>query len=276
MQARELFEKNKNIIQKNQFEELIMHIKKISSKTFLYDIFLSKTEIKKFNKYLNKIKKDYPLEYITKKKYFFENDFFVNKKVLIPRPESELLVEELLKYDLIKKIIIDICCGSGCIGISIKLKNKNADLFLSDISKQCLKVTKKNLKRFNIEAKVYKEDFLNVIFKNNLTPDFLVINPPYIEIDDKNIGTSTLKHEPSLALFADQLGYKFYNILFADLDRLFLINKNLVIICEFGFNQKEQLELNFEKYRVKYKIEFNKDYSGHWRYFKITNKETYD
>ncbi|AKU80289.1 peptide chain release factor N(5)-glutamine methyltransferase [Spiroplasma turonicum] len=250
---------------KKQIKNIIKHV--LYKDVFFDDDIVTKNEIKEIRKIFKKLKKGQLLEYITNRKFFYKNNFIVNKNTLIPRPETELLVEEVLQYNLQNKNVFDICCGTGCIGLSIYLENNNINLFMSDISKKALNVTKKNIKLLNAKAKVYKSNFINFIFEKNLKPDFIIINPPYIDKRDKNLDILVKKNEPKTALFAKDNGLFFYKVLYNNLEKLFNLNKDLIILCEFGFEQKQKLEGIFNLKRVKYKIEFKKDYSNLWRYF---------
>ena len=100
---------------------------------------------------------DYPIDYIINKKNFFGNDFYVDENVLIPRPETEELVEWLIKDHLNidnQRRVIDLCTGSGCIGISIDINSSNLDVTLSDISTEALKVCEINKKNLNSTVKI--------------------------------------------------------------------------------------------------------------------------
>ncbi|AHI53366.1 peptide chain release factor N(5)-glutamine methyltransferase [Spiroplasma culicicola] len=271
MIAQKLFEQYQDVLDRNSFNEILIHIKKDDSIQDFINLLLNKDEMELFFEIILQLKSNKPLAYILNKKYFFENTFYVNENVLIPRIESELLVEQLLNYDLKNKTVIDICCGSGCLGISLKLKEPSIDLYLSDISNDALEVTKINLMKMQVEAQVHQADFLNVIFENKIVPDYIVINPPYIEHGDINLAKQTLNYEPHLALFAQDNGLYFYKILFNNLEKLFDLNPDLIIICEFGFEQKQILNSIFNDKGLKYNIEFKKDYSNNWRYFIIKN-----
>lgn len=268
----DLFFQVKNLVSKNTFNEIIIYIKKLDNSDFLLTDFITKKETKLFNKIIKKLEKNIPLAHIIKKHFFYENNFFINKNVLIPRIETELLIEETLKYDLNNKTVFDICCGSGCIGISLKLKIPSINLVLSDISPKALRVCKTNVKQFKINNTLIKKaDFLNIFLYTSYIPDFIIINPPYIDINDTYISKQTKAHEPHLALFAKEDGLFFFNLLFEKLSFLFSLNKKLIIICEFGFMQKNLIQEIFEKNSFKCKITFRKDYSNNWRYFIITN-----
>jgi len=268
----DLFLQVKNLVSKNTFNEIIIYIKKLSNLDFLLTDVITRKETRLFNKIIKKLSKNVPLAHIIKKKFFYEKNFFINKNVLIPRTETELLIEETLKYDLNNKNVFDICCGSGCIGISLKLKIPSINLVLSDISSKALRVCKTNVKQFKINNTLIKKaDFLNIFLDTNYIPDFIIINPPYIDINDTYISKQTKIYEPHLALFAKEDGLFFFNLLFEKLSFLFSLNKKLIIICEFGFKQTQSIQEIFEKNNFKFKITFKKDYFNNWRYFVIMN-----
>lgn len=158
------------------------------------------------NNYRSRIKKraeSVPVSYITNKKDFYKSKFFVNESVLIPRPETEELIEWFLKEDLENKKILDLGSGSGCIGISIKLEKPLAEVYFSDISKEALEVTKKNYSEIiNSEDKVFFES--NFCESIDEKFDFIISNPPYISLEEKNtIMKEVLDFEPHLALFVE-------------------------------------------------------------------------
>ncbi|ASP28733.1 release factor glutamine methyltransferase [Spiroplasma corruscae] len=243
-------------------------IKEVLQKEFFFDDEnVEKQEYKLFKKINKGLKKGKTIDYIIGKRFFFKNYFYVNKNTLVPRKETELIVEEVLKLNLLNKNVVDVCCGSGCIGISIKKEYKDCNLYLSDISKKALKVANKNLCYLNVDAKVFNSNYLKFIYKNNIKPDIITINPPYIGKKDILLDKKVHKNEPKKALFAKENGLYFYKKLLENLDGLFKINKNLIIYVEFGYNQKKKLEEIFCLNGVKYIIEFKKDYSNIWRYF---------
>ncbi len=193
----------------------------------------SDEDFKKLKKYIDKyiflIKnypKNYPLEYILKKTFFFGYKFFINRNVLIPRKDTECLVEIALNLILRKKFfssinflkskqkinILDLACGSGCIGISLanELKKYNIDNFLiyfSDISIKALKVCKLNLKFYNLQFPLILQDRLKATkeFKFNI----ILSNPPYVEKNSPFLKKSCL-YEPYIALFASLDSLKFW------------------------------------------------------------------
>ena len=153
---------------------------------------------------LDKISKNYPIDYIINKKNFYGYDFYVNEDVLIPRPETEELVQWVLEdnANINKSIkLIDLCSGSGCVGITISKENKNMDVTLSDVSEKALEVCNKNKVQLNSEVKTIKLD-LNSNFKSKYKYDVIVSNPPYLSPNEANEIGENVKFEPEIALFA--------------------------------------------------------------------------
>ena len=152
---------------------------------------------------LNQISTNYPLDYIINKKNFYGYDFYVDENVLIPRPETEELVQWVLEDNTNNKSkkLIDLCSGSGCIGITISKENRNIDVTLSDVSEKALEICNKNKIKLNTCAKTVKLDLnSNFIFHNKF--DIIVSNPPYLSTNEANEIGENVKFEPKIALFA--------------------------------------------------------------------------
>lgn len=164
----------------------------------------------KLKRGLKKLEKGIPVQYIVGNVSFYGYKINVNKNVLIPRFETEELVENTLK--LINKYytgnikVLDIGTGSGCISIALKKENDNLDITSTDISKKALKVAKKNAKENNVDIK-----FINTNLYDGINDKFDVVisNPPYISKDEE-IMDIVYKNEPHQALFADNKGLYYY------------------------------------------------------------------
>ncbi|MDC0426647.1 peptide chain release factor N(5)-glutamine methyltransferase [Pelagibacteraceae bacterium] len=162
---------------------------------------VSETTILNFEKLINRRANKEPLAYILKKKEFWSKDFFVDRNTLIPRPETELLCENVIKIFKNKHLnILDIGTGSGCIILSILTELKRAKGIGVDISRKAIEVAKKNSVKFNLNKRVkfYSKTVENI---NGYKFDLIVSNPPYIKTSDiKNLSDDVKRFEPKIAL----------------------------------------------------------------------------
>lgn len=205
------------------------------------------------------LKNDYttekPLAYILGYTTFLGNKILVNENTLIPRIESEEVIQPAL--DLVKDNmkVLDLCAGSGVLGISLKLKN-NIELTCADISDEALKVCQENLNLHNISAKIIQGDMFENIKEKY---DMIIFNPPYVDKAEK-LEESVYKYEPHLALFGENHGLEFYEKFFSVVETY--LTKNGIIILEIGDNQFYDIQ----KMMVGFKnIELIKDYFGRER-----------
>jgi len=173
---------------------------------------LKEEEIQKYRKYLLRRTKGEPVQYITGKAYFYGFEFIVTPDVLIPRPETELLVEEVIdafeKNESLK--IADLCSGSGNIGITLAKFFPNSEVDCIDVSEKAIEIGRLNAEKLNAEnVSFYKIDILNDELPQKIY-DLIVSNPPYIPVERKNeLQTEVRLYEPEIALFVnDEL--KFY------------------------------------------------------------------
>ena len=235
------------------------------------DLEFTKNEYKVYKKIEKKLKK-MPVQYALKNASFYGLDFYVNKNVLIPRPETEYLVEEtsrLIKEKFRdKKIkVIDIGTGSGVIAITLKKNNNNVDVFGTDIANKALKVAKKNSKLHKVKVNLKKTSFYN---KVNDKFDVLISNPPYIDKKSTTIEEKVKKYEPQLALFSEENGTYHYRKILENINEI--IKKNHIIAFEIGENQTEVITSLARKYLPKDKIIVRKDYNGFDRYIFIVSE----
>ena len=177
-------------------------------------------------------------------KEFWSKNFIVNKDTLIPRPETELMIDKIIKIYRKKSInILDIGTGSGCIAISLAKEYKNASIIAIDISKKALEVAEKNLKIHNCENNIQLKliDFKKI----NSKFDLIVSNPPYLTNNQFNNTDPEVKNfEPKLALVGGNDGLKFYREYSNNLHNF--MNKNANFVCEIGINQRQVCEEIFQ------------------------------
>ncbi len=193
--------------------------------------------------------KGVPLQYLVKYVDFYYNKIYVNKNVLIPRNAPEHLCDIVCNEITDGCSVLDLCSGSGCIGLAIKRGKPNCSVTLSDISKKAIYVAKKNAKLNNLNVKFINSN----LFENiNKKFDVIVSNPPYIKTEDiKNLSIE-VKHEPVLALDGDKNGLKFYKEIATIAPKY--LNKNGVIYFECGAKQPQvvakYLKKNFDCIRI--------------------------
>ncbi len=158
---------------------------------------------KKIYDTINELKTNKPIQYILGETYFFDLKFKVTKDVLIPRQETEELVDWVIEENKNKNIkILDIGSGSGCIAISLAKNLTNANVYASDISKKALLITKHNSELNNADIQTLQFDILNAPGKLDTKFDVIVSNPPYITEKEKAlINKNVIDYEPDLALF---------------------------------------------------------------------------
>ncbi|MCI9365350.1 MAG: peptide chain release factor N(5)-glutamine methyltransferase [Clostridia bacterium] len=200
---------------------------------------VDKEKEKQFFEGIEKIILDYPIQYITAHKEFMKMNFYVNESVLIPRADTEVLVEEVIKIckEENKKEILDMCTGSGAIAISIAKNLENTNITAVDISKEAIGVARINAKELLKEnnIKFIKSNMFENVDKKF---DVIVSNPPYIKT--KEIDEYKLKYEPRLALDGGEDGLKFYKIIINEGYKY--LKTNGIIVLEIGYDQKEALQ----------------------------------
>lgn len=210
-----------------------------------------------------------PLQYIVGTINFYGYEYKVNKNVLIPRFETEELVENTIKYikeNFNNKVkVLDLCTGSGCIGITIKKELKeNVDVTISDISKKALRVAKINSKGENI--KIIRSDIFDNI---NDKYDIIISNPPYISYDEK-IMDIVKKNEPNIALYAEDNGLYYYKEIIKEINKH--IKNKFLIAFEIGERQASDIKRIIDKKLKNVNIIIKKDISGKDRMIFIENK----
>ena len=215
-----------------------------------------------------------PLQHILGYEWFYGYKFKVNEDVLIPRPETEELVANILagydEYFSDKEDVVccDIGTGSGAIAITLKKEEPKLNVIASDISEKAIDVAIENEKANNITAVFCVGDMVEPLIERKLKVDIFVSNPPYIP-NEEELEHSVKDFEPHVALFGGNDGLKFYRILF---ERAKLIlNEKSMMAFEIGYNQKEALMALAGEYYPEARIEVLKDMNGKNRMLFIYN-----
>ncbi|ALV23305.1 hypothetical protein ASO20_01390 [Mycoplasma sp. (ex Biomphalaria glabrata)] len=197
-----------------------------------------------FNNSFQKLKVNYPIEYITNQVFFCSDYFYVNEKTLIPRPETEELVHivvKLIAQNFHKPQVLDLCTGCGNIGISIANRVECRDVFLSDKYDEVLQVANKNLQSLvrKKNVGVVQSDILEK-FVGRYNFDVLVCNPPYIK-NPNEISIETIKYEPYYALVPENNDHlHFYKEVLRNYKRV-MNNDKFLIAFEIGYDQERDL-----------------------------------
>lgn len=212
---------------------------------------------------LKKLNEGKPVQYIVGNVNFYGNILKVNENVLIPRFETETLVEKTINYakkELKEPLkILDIGTGSGAIAITLK-KNLNSSVDALDISKEALKIAKENAKLNNVNINFIHSNMLEKIGKKY---DIIISNPPYIAVDEE-VEEIVKNNEPHIALYAKNNGYEYYEIILKD--AINYINKPGIIAFEIGVNQGNRIKELGKKYLKTDNIKIEKDLTGKDRF----------
>lgn len=183
------------------------------SKILLSDFEVNQSDIDTVNSAVSRRKLGEPLQYILGKWDFYDMSFLVGKGVLIPRPETELLVDFALNIltDNKKTVIYDLCAGSGCIGLTVAYHLKNSTVFLFEKDKSAFEYLKKNKEKYNIKnAVLINDDIFTADLSKYPQADMLLSNPPYIETDEIGRLQKEVLFEPKAALDGGADGLSFY------------------------------------------------------------------
>ena len=229
---------------------------------------INKRQLQQIEKIINLRIKGTPLAYIFKEWDFYGRKFFLNKSCLIPRPDTELMIDIIKKESFKEEIktLLDLGSGSGVIGITAKLEIPSIDkLVITDISKRCLMIIKKNLFFHNISADIYLSNWFTQLPEQKF--DVVVSNPPYIAKNDDHL--IHLAFEPRNALIASNHGL-------SDIETIVkngvnFLSDNGKLFIEHGYNQKQNVQEIFKRYNYKDIVSFM-DLTGHYRITKGVRK----
>ena len=232
---------------------------------------LSLQEEKEFKEKIEKLKSGYPIQYITNKQFFRNCEFYVDENVLIPQPDTEILVEEAIKilkekfFQKNKINILDLCTGSGAIIVSLgkeleKISEKY-NFYGTDISEKAIEIAQKNANSNNVNVKFYLGDLFESINVNEKI-DLIVSNPPYIETDVIKTLSLEVQKEPIIALDGGITGLDFYKRIAKESKKVLTIKGYLIV--EIGYNQMEAVcsILKNENFKIISRV---KDYANNDR-----------
>ncbi len=247
MKVKELIKYGKKILSENKIEdaniiartlaEFVLNIDK-TQLIINEEKEISEDEKTRYYLALIEIVQGMPIQYITNNQEFMKLNFYVDKNVLIPQPDTEILVEEVINIinDTAVKVL-DICTGSGCIGTSIAKYTKNTTITMSDISSRALNIAKSNYIK-NMEDTSKVQFIQSDMFKNIKEKyDIIVSNPPYIESKEINKLEKQVQNEPHIALDGGEDGLQFYRKLANEAPKF--LNENGYLCMEIGYNQKQ-------------------------------------
>ena len=213
---------------------------------YKYDEIEDISKLDTLNEYVEKRLGHMPIQYILNKAYFCGLPLYVNENVLIPRFDTEVLVEEVLKISKKDKSkrILDICTGSGAIAIALKKLGGFDKVDALDISDKALEVAKRNAKELDLDINFLKSDMFSSL-TSEIKYDIIVSNPPYIQSDVVDTLESEVKDfEPSLALDGDADGMKFYKIIAENYEDY--LADNGVLALEIGYDEADDIRALFE------------------------------
>ena len=204
-----------------------------------------------------------PIQYILNETEFLGNKFYVDERVLIPRQETEEVVTQaylrtLQKFGDNVINVADICCGSGVMGISLAKKLTVRYLFMSDISKDAIDVSRKNAENMGVIGNFFVGNACDELVKAGAKVDLLVANPPYI-LNRSEVDKSVMDYEPHIALFADE-NLTVYRDIFKSLPKL--KNKEMLCVFEIGHDLKEKLTEIIKQTLKNVTFGFVKDING--------------
>ena len=244
MTYREAYEKGKRLIDSDEASNEALILLEYLMNTERSDLFshpereVDEETFLKFAGLIDRRNSGEPVQYITGKTYFFGLEFYCNRNVLIPRFDTEILVEEAIKRSPKGAKVLDLCTGSGIIALCVKHEREDLSVTGSDISEEALKVASKNKDNLSLDVSFVQSDMFENIDSGY---DVLLSNPPYIRKEViEGLDVKVKDYEPYSALCGGEDGLDFYRII-AEESRKFMKNNSLLIV-EIGFDQGEEVK----------------------------------
>jgi len=207
-----------------------------------------------------------PIQYILSKVEFMGLEFNISRHVLIPRPETEILVETAIKYMLanrksaVKAGILDLGTGSGCIAVSLAKLLKNAEIIATDISREALELARKNARLHNVDIRFIQSDLFSSPELGAMSYELIVCNPPYVASEEIRELDPEIQYEPVLALDGGKDGLAFYRRIINK--AAFYLDSQGLLIMEIGLGQASPVRDLLEESGDLNLVEFVKDYNG--------------
>lgn len=271
MKVEQLIQYGKQYLEKYKINDIGLIVRILLAKVLKIEkeklIIIKDNEVneEKQIEYLKKLKDiadGKPLQYITNNQEFMKLNFYVDENVLIPQPDTEVLVEEVIKLSKAGSKMLDMCTGSGAIAIALAYYLKEVQVVATDISSKALEIAEENYKRNKKENSI---KFIKSNMFENINEEFdiIVSNPPYIETDEILNLNKQVQNEPHLALDGGKDGLDFYRI-FAN-EAYKYLNKGGYLCLEIGYNQKEKVIELLNKTNKYSEIYAKKDLSGNDR-----------
>lgn len=263
MKIKEILEKKIGILREHNIEESVQKARILlcytisEPKEYLIthdERELKDNEFREYEGYIQRLLENEPIQYITQNQEFMKMNFFVNENVLVPRADTEILVEEALRIINKNKLetVLDLCTGSGAIAVSIAKYGQVKKILATDISKKALDVAQINIKNNNVNVQVKESDLFESL---NGQFDIIISNPPYIETKVIETLSEDVKKEPKIALDGGMDGLNVYRRI---IEKAYMYLKPKGFLCmEIGYNQKESV-LSLIKESHKYKDEYSK------------------
>ncbi len=272
-------------LKNNKIKSANLDVKLITSDYFSYEFheliinenkIVTNLDLIKLNTKINRRLNGEPVAYIIGYKYFYKDKFYVNKDVLVPRPETELLVEEAISWAKGREgklNILDLGAGSGCLGLSVLRDLKNAELTSIELCRSALEVAKENANNLGLLSRTnfICEDIRNInvnLFSNKF--NIVLANPPYIDEQTGFVEENVKKFEPKMALFSEDEGLKDIEEWSGKVSQW--LKSDGIYLMEFGDNQSAAVNSYFTKNNFFVEISIHKDYSSLPRYIKAINK----
>ena len=227
-------------------ELLVLHLLNIDKNVLYRDNpSLTKEACNELKDLIKRREKGEPLAYLTNQIGFWNLSLYVDNKVLVPRPETETIIQNILETFSSKQIkVLDLGTGSGAIGLSLAKERKNWEVICSDMSLEAIKVTEKNMLMNSLNVSLVNSNWL-AAFKNECF-DLIVSNPPYINPSDPRVLSDGLKFEPIEALVSDCEGFKDIEEIVKESCKS--LNNSGYLFLEHGYDQADQVVSIFENY----------------------------